>query len=76
MELKDIERQAREDMKRCDRFIEFLNEEYLVTLSGQMEDAMTTADDGAALLKLLACEHMKNHYADLMAGIQQVECEK
>ena len=76
LELKDIERQAREDMKRCDRFIEFLNEEYLVTLSGQMEDAMTTADDGAALLKLLACEHMKNHYADLMADIQQVECEK
>lgn len=66
-ELARSQCQLNEDLKRCDQFGYLLDEEYLEALNGMMNEAAQETDDYSALLKILACESMKNLHADFAA---------
>lgn len=66
-ELARSQCQLNEDLKRCDQFGYLLDEEYLEALNGMMNEAAQETDDYSALLKILACENMKNLHADFAA---------
>lgn len=65
-ELEHIERSTQEDLERCNRFVHFLDEEYLATLNKGLHRALDHNDDCDALLQLLSCVELKNSREELM----------
>jgi hypothetical protein len=65
-ELKRIAQTSQQDLDRCKRFVDLLDEEYLAELSQRMSLAMNEQDDCDALLQLLACTQLSNQRVELM----------
>lgn len=66
IELNRIVSTSQEDLERCDRFVQFLDEEYLAALSKKMDRVLNIDDNSDALLQLLSCFDLKNQREELM----------
>lgn len=65
-DLKKIASDSKEDLARCNRFVHFLDEEYLNTLNERLDSAFQESNDCDALLQILSCVALKNQREDLM----------
>ncbi|ENV1394588.1 hypothetical protein ACE25A_001926 [Vibrio cholerae] len=57
---------GKEDLERCDRFIQILEEEYQAELSKNMHAALQEKDDCDSLMQMLNCVDLCNHSEELM----------
>lgn len=65
-ELKKIAVESQEDLARCEKFVHFLDEEYLNTLNTHLDSAFQEDDNCDALLQILSCVALKNQREDLI----------
>lgn len=65
-ELKRNTHVAEEDLERCDRFVQILEQEYLAALTKQMVMAFEEKDDCNSLIQILSCIDLISHREDLM----------
>lgn len=70
-ELKRIARSSEEDLKRCERFINLLEQEYAAALDEQYVAALREKDDSDALLQLLSCVALRYQYQEFLALNEQ-----
>jgi len=71
--LEHIERNFEDDLKRCERFIHLLEEEYLVALGKKMKDALESDDDCDTLLQLFSCVQLKFQREELRSLAENSE---
>lgn len=65
-ELEHVNQRAKEDLERCERFENFLDEEYLSELNDRMDTIHGTSDECDALLQLLSCVELKYQRDEFM----------
>lgn len=61
-----IELRARQDLHRCRKFFDLLNEEYHSTLSERFDAILHAEDDCESLLQLFSCVNLQLYRQDLM----------
>lgn len=65
-QLEQFKQKSADDLERCERFENLLDEEYLDQLSGKMDGIYDTRDDCNALLQLFSCMEFKYQREELM----------
>ncbi len=71
LDLENFTLRSQEDLKRCKKFINLLNEEYLLELSEKMEQAILNEDNCESILQFFSCEYMRSQYESLIAMNQK-----